>query len=180
MRADSRRQSRPTRLYYGASGRDERATDTLSLPRRTELVADAFIAVGIVRLMNRIASGRVSVEPTGPSTTIYNGIELVQRLQEGDAYLDQSRTFLMPQPESTKTVEYMRAHGTSNITARTQGVLLFLERIKSVLTEGHLSELRDLDPELVESTRAFFRMVHTSIADQLGISQPPSMHAGIG
>lgn len=178
MRADSQPRPRPTQLYSGAPGRDKRATDTLSLSRRTELVADAFVAMGIVRLMNRIASGRVSAEPASLSI-VSNGIQLAQRLQEGDAYLDPSRNFLIPRPESTETVEYMRARGTSNITARTQETLLFLERIKSVLTEGHLSELRDLDPELVESTRAFFRMVHTSIADQLGISDPPSMHADI-
>lgn len=178
MHADSLSQLRPTQLYSGASGRYARATDTLSLSRRTELAADAFTAVGIVRFMNRIASRRVSVEPAGLST-ISNGIELVRRLQEGDAYLDQSRILLIPQPESTETVEYMRAHGTSNISARIQEIVLFLERIRSLLTGGHVPELHDLDPELVDSTRAFFRIVHTSIADQLGMSEPPSIHADI-
>jgi hypothetical protein len=158
-------------LNSHASGRDRSLTDTLSLSRRTELAADAFTAIGIVRLMNRISSKRVNTARPELSV-LSNGIELTVRLQRGDTYLAQGRSLLIP-PESAEIVEAMRAFGTDNIAQQTQVIQDFLERIRALLIEGQFADLNKLDPGLVESTRVFFRMVHTSIADQLGLPEPP-------
>jgi hypothetical protein len=123
--------------------------------------------------MNRITGKQASAASTGPSV-VSKGIDLAERLQQGDAYLEQSRTLLIP-PETAETAEYMRAHGTSDITARTQEIVPFLQRIESLLAEGLSSDLYELEPRMVEHTRAFFRLVHTSIADQLGLSEPPAI-----
>lgn len=174
MCAYSRLQNRTrSRFPESSSGCDRGTTDPLPLSRQTELAADAFAASGVVLLMNRIAGKHASAASTRPSV-VAKGIALAERLQQGDAYLEQSRTLLMP-PETAETVEYMRAHGTSDIIEQTQEIIPFLKRIESLLAEGHTSELYELEPKLVEQTRAFFRLVHDSIADQLGLSEPPAI-----
>jgi hypothetical protein len=179
MSADSPCRSSSTRAYSGTLGRDTRSTDKLPLSRRTELLADAFVAVQMIRLMNRIARRHASVERIGPSI-VSKGIELTQRLQQGDSYLTRRRTLLIPHLPSVETAEYMRAHGTSNITAQTQEILPFLEGINGLLAEGRFSEIYDSDSKLVESTRGFFRIVHTSITDQLETVEPSRRLVDIG
>jgi len=152
---------------------DEGGVKNLSLSRRAELASDAFVAGGIIRLINNIVSKYGKIEATRLSL-IDGGIELARQLRKGDVYLNQRRAHLMQQPESADTVKYIRAYGTSNVEERTEEALSVLACIRQSLIQGRAVDLADLNPGALESTRAFFRIVHTSIMDQLGASEIPS------
>lgn len=166
--------NRPKTAYSGFTDQENVPTPKLPLSRQAELAGDAFVAGNMVRLMNRIAIKHLRLEPS-TLALLADGILLTKRLQEGDVYLDQSRVNLIQQPESADTVKHMRARGTSNIRELTRQVLHVLGLLKSVAAEGGFPELAGLDRKLIESTRDFFRVVHTSIIDQLDAFEPPAL-----
>jgi hypothetical protein len=176
MNADFGHRDGPSPLNCYRQGLGESGARGVPLSRRAELASDAFVAGGIVRLMNSIINKREIVEATNLSL-IDDGIQLVKQLEKGDIYLDQRRAHLIQQPESADTVKHIRASGTSNVRERSQEASSLLTRIKNILAQDSPTNLAELDLEEVESTRAFFRAVHTSIIDQLEASEIPSQCA---
>lgn len=170
----SRAGNRPITAYSGFANQENVPTPKLPLSRQAELASDAFVAGNIVRLMNRIVIRHLRLEPSS-LPLLADGISLTQRLQEGDVYLDQSRVNLIQQPESADTVKHMRARGTSNIKELTRQVLHVLGLLKNVAAEGSFPEVKGLDPRSIVTTRDFFRVVHTSIIDQLDAFEPPTL-----
>jgi hypothetical protein len=163
----------PSQSYCYRQDLDRENSGGLSLSRRAELASDAFVAGGIVRLMNDIVNKHEIPKATGTSL-LDDGIWLVEQLERGDTYLSERRAHLIPQPESADTVRYIRARGTSNIEEHTKEALSILTHIKNILIEGSMTALANLDAEGLESARVFFRTVHTSIMDQLGASELPT------
>lgn len=168
----------PASVHESRQYFDKRAAGELPLSRRTELASDAFIAGRLVKLMNSIVNKRPVAEDVNPSL-LDVGIELAKRLEQGDTYLTRRSTRLMQQPESASTVKYMRARGTSDIRAQTEDALSVLADIRSILDDTGRAGLSEVDPRLAESTRDFFRVVRTSINEQLAASQIPSQRVNV-
>jgi hypothetical protein len=173
MNANSDFRGRSALLFHGHPGQDQSGQEGVPLSRRAELASDALIAGGIVRLMNSIVNKSEIPETFGLSL-LEDGIRLTKRLEKGDIYLDKRKSHLIPPPESVDTVRCIRARGTANVKDRSQEALSVLNYIRDILAQGDATDLAELDPQLVISTRAFFRVVHTSIIDQLGAFEIPS------
>jgi hypothetical protein len=152
---------------------DPRGARDLPLSRRAELAADALVSGRVVILINNILNKR-DITAAAVSSLVDDGIRLAERLQQGDFYLEESRTHFIARPESVDIVSRIRARGTSKITARAAQAVSILTRIKELDAEGRPTELTEADAKLAQSSRDFFRDVQTSITDQLAAAVTPS------
>jgi hypothetical protein len=162
-------------LHHGRSNQDESRAKEVPLSRRTELASDALVAGKIVILMNSVVS-KQEIAKSANLSLVDDGIQLAKRLEEGEIYLDQRKFHLIQQPESADTVKYIRARGTSNLRECIQEALSILSRIRDSLDNNSPMDFTAMDLQLAKSTRAFFRIIHTSIIDQLGAFEIPSRH----
>jgi hypothetical protein len=173
MKQDSSYSAGPASLRWGLQRLDPGEVEDLPLSRRAELAGDAIVAGKIVRLMNNILNEREITAAVG-SALVRDGIQLAERLQQGDAYLTDRRMHLMPRPDSADMVKSIRARGTSDVSGLTKESISLLTCIQRLLNEGRPVDLEDLDARLADSTRDFFRAVHASLVSQLGAFEATS------
>ena len=164
-------------LRQGGQDWDMSEGPGLSLSRQTELVTDALVAGAIVRLANRLMKNPEALERSCLAL-LQQGIDLARRLQTGEHYLRESVARVIWPPDSAETVQHIHARGTQNVSERTQEAVDVLSRAKRRAEQGSDSpEATALDPEEVRSIRDFYRVVRTSIMDQLGPFDIPSERA---
>jgi hypothetical protein len=136
----------------------------LSLSQQAQLAGDALVVSNLLELINDIENKPESTKEID-STKVDSGINVIERLQRGEDYLDQRKTSLIPRPESADTVGHIRKRTGLQIKDKSEVVLTILNELKNwPHTQAQLNQ------EKLAFTKHFLRDLHTGIMDHLETS----------
>lgn len=139
-------------------------SDPISIKRRSQLTNYAYTSSIMIEIINDVLfENRVYQKH---NQTLGKGLGLIKELLKGEEYLVEPKDNITPKPDGTDIVRYVMMRTPIEFQESANNAL-------SVVTSIKKRKLKEINkPNLIDA-RDFFRVIHTSIMDQLDIPNNP-------
>lgn len=133
----------------------------LPLAKQAELASNALLLTTMLELLNDIENFPDTITQVDENL-INDSIQLIERLENSEGYLERRRDNLIPRPREADTVSFIKERSDIVIRDFSKKVIEILKCLKSLSKKQP-----EISDDLINFVKDFLRVIHAGIIDQL-------------